>query len=74
MEWRNPEFELGGVLVPRGELDTDEMLAWARGRLAGFKCPTGVTITTALPRNATGKVLKAQLRAPHWDGRDRRVS
>ncbi|MGH3390160.1 MAG: class I adenylate-forming enzyme family protein, partial [Actinomadura sp.] len=62
------------VVVPRGRLDTGELLGWARGRLAHFKCPTGVTITEALPRNATGKVLKAPLREPHWTGRDRRVS
>lgn len=62
------------VVVPRGRLDTGELLGWARGRLAHFKCPTGVTITEALPRNATGKVLKAPLREPNWTGRDRRVS
>jgi long-chain acyl-CoA synthetase len=66
------------VIVPRTRdtagLDTDDLLAWARDRLAGFKCPTGVTIIAALPRNATGKVLKAPLREPHWAGRDRQVS
>ena len=43
-------------------------------RLAGFKCPTGVTVVPELPRNATGKVLRAALREPFWAGRDRRVS
>jgi acyl-CoA synthetase (AMP-forming)/AMP-acid ligase II len=43
-------------------------------RLAGFTCPTGVMTVEALPRNATGKVLRAALREPFWAGRDRRVS
>jgi long-chain acyl-CoA synthetase len=57
-----------------GDLDTGELVAWARGRLAGFKCPTGVTVVSQLPRNATGKVLRSALREPFWAGRDRRVS
>jgi len=54
--------------------DTSELLGWARQRLAGFKCPTGVTVVPELPRNATGKVTRAALREPFWAGRDRRVS
>jgi acyl-CoA synthetase (AMP-forming)/AMP-acid ligase II len=50
------------------------LVGWARERLAGFKCPTGVTVVPELPRNATGKVLRAKLRAPFWTGRDRQVS
>jgi acyl-CoA synthetase (AMP-forming)/AMP-acid ligase II len=57
-----------------GEIDTGELIGWARERLAGFKCPTGVTVVPELPRNATGKVLRAALREPFWAGRDRRVS
>jgi acyl-CoA synthetase (AMP-forming)/AMP-acid ligase II len=54
--------------------DADELVSWARERLAGFKCPTGVTVVPELPRNATGKVLRAALRQPFWAGRDRLVS
>ena len=53
--------------------DADGLVSWARDRLAGFKCPTGVTVVPELPRNATGKVLRAALREPFWAGRDRRV-
>lgn len=64
------------VVVPDGDaaLDQDALLTWARERLAGFKCPTGITVAAGLPRNATGKVLKSVLRDPHWAGRDRQVS
>ena len=54
--------------------DPAELVGWARERLAGFKCPTGVTVVSELPRNATGKVLRAALREPFWAGRDRLVS
>ena len=57
-----------------GDLDTGELVTWARGRLAGFKCPTGVTVVSHLPRNATGKVLRSALREPLRAGRDRQVS
>ncbi|MGX6447717.1 acyl-CoA synthetase [Patulibacter sp. S7RM1-6] len=50
------------VVVPDGELDPDALVAWARERLAGFKCPRVVEVVEALPRNATGKVLKRDLR------------
>jgi long-chain acyl-CoA synthetase len=54
--------------------DAETLVSWARERLAGFKCPTGVTVVAELPRNAAGKVLRAALREPFWAGRDRRVS
>jgi acyl-CoA synthetase (AMP-forming)/AMP-acid ligase II len=62
------------VVVAGPALDTAELVGWAHKRLAGFKCPTGVTVVAQLPRNATGKVLRSALREPFWAGRDRRVS
>ena len=43
-----------------------------RAQVAHFKCPTSVELVA--PRNATGKVLKAELRAPYWGQRDRHVN
>jgi long-chain acyl-CoA synthetase len=57
-----------------GDQFTAELIGYARQRLAGFKCPTGVTLVPSLPRNAAGKLLRASLRAPFWVGRDRSVS
>jgi long-chain acyl-CoA synthetase len=67
------------VVVPRtgpytDEQFTAELIGYARKRLAGFKCPTGVTLVPSLPRNASGRLLRASLRAPFWVGRDRPVS
>lgn len=52
----------------------EEILAFCRPRLAGFERPRSVDFVDALPRTATGKVLKRVLREPYWSGRERRVS
>lgn len=60
--------------VVSGTVEPADLIAWCRERLAGFKCPTSVELAADLPRNATGKILKAKLRAPHWAGHERGVS
>lgn len=40
----------------------EEIIAWARERMANFKVPRSVVFVDALPRNAFGKVLKDELR------------
>ena len=54
------------VRVPGRELDTDELLAFCRERMAPDKVPRMVTWCDALPRNATGKVVKDELRRSTW--------
>jgi long-chain acyl-CoA synthetase len=64
------------VVVPRAgaSIDPAEVIAFARDRLAHFKCPTGVDVAESLPRTATGKVKKAELRERYWRGHDRRIN
>ena len=52
----------------------EEIIAFAREHLARFKCPTSVDFVDVLPRNPSGKVLKKDLRAPHWAGKERQVN
>ena len=69
--------EVGKALVVAAEgaePDPDEILTFARQRLAGFKVPKSIEFVAALPRNPSGKVLKHELRAPYWEGRDRAVN
>jgi acyl-CoA synthetase (AMP-forming)/AMP-acid ligase II len=55
-------------VVSRGDApDPGDVIAFARARLAHYKCPTAVTFVDELPRNPSGKVLKRELRAPYWD-------
>ena len=47
---------------------------FARERIAAYKCPKSVDFIDALPRNPSGKILKRELRAPHWAGYERNVN
>ena len=51
------------ALKPGDAAGAEELIAWCRERLAAFKYPRRVTLLAALPRSATGKVLKARLTA-----------
>ena len=64
------------VCVPKAgaTVDPDSVINWARERIAGFKVPRSVDIIPALPRNASGKILRKDLRAPYWEGYDRQVN
>jgi fatty-acyl-CoA synthase/long-chain acyl-CoA synthetase len=52
------------VVVPKPDrmVDEAELIAYARGRIAHYKCPSKVIIADELPKNAGGKVLKRVLR------------
>lgn len=61
------------IVVADGALDANDIIEFCRGRLAGFKCPRTVDLVAELPRNASGKILKAVLREPFWRDRSRAV-
>lgn len=50
-----------------------ELKEFVRQRLAGFKVPKYVEFMDALPKGATGKILKRTLRDPYWVGMEKRV-
>ena len=52
------------VVVLRQDMQATEqaLISYARAHLAHYKCPTSVVFTTQLPRNASGKLLKRELR------------
>ncbi|MDQ1705864.1 MAG: HIP---CoA ligase, partial [Frankiaceae bacterium] len=57
--------EVGHAFVvarPGVELDPDDVIAFARERMANYKVPRAVEVVESLPRNASGKVLKFRLR------------
>jgi acyl-CoA synthetase (AMP-forming)/AMP-acid ligase II len=61
-----PDERLGQVgkafVVRRGPVSAEDLIAWGRGRMAGFKVPRYVEFLDELPLNATGKVRKDLLR------------
>jgi long-chain acyl-CoA synthetase len=62
------------VLKPDAAPNAEDIIAFARTRLAGFKVPKTVDFVPALPRGPSGKILRRTLREPYWVGRERRVN
>ena len=66
--------EVKALVVPVDPADPpagDELIAWCRERLAGYKCPRSVDIVETVGRTAMGKVNKRELRKPYWERRPR---
>jgi len=61
------------VPLDGADLDSDAVIAYAREHLASYKVPRSVDFMDEIPRTGTGKILKRQLRAPYWEGRQSRV-
>ena len=62
------------VAKPGMRIEEADIIAWARDRIAAFKAPRSVDVIEALPRNASGKILRKDLRAPYWEGYERMVN
>jgi long-chain acyl-CoA synthetase len=63
------------VLRDGAELTAEELLTHCRDQIAGYKVPRSVEFSAEpLPKSGPGKILKRELRAPHWEGRDRSIS
>lgn len=61
------------VLRPGKSAGAEELIDLVRERIGSFKKPKSVDFVDSLPKNAFGKVLKRDLRAPYWDGRARSI-
>ena len=55
------------VLTHGADATAEELIGFAREQLAGYKCPKSVDFVAALPRNASGKLLKRELRDRYRD-------
>jgi len=63
------------VVMKQGkQASASDIINFTRERIAGFKTPKTVDFIEALPRNASGKILRRHLRDPHWAGKDRQVN
>jgi acyl-CoA synthetase (AMP-forming)/AMP-acid ligase II len=69
------ELVLGLVVrAPGSTLTEDELIAYCKTKLAGYKCPKRIEFREALARTATGKLQKFKLREPYWQGLTRQVN
>jgi long-chain acyl-CoA synthetase len=63
------------VVFSRTPTTADDLVAHCRGRIAGFKVPRSIELRAEpLPKSAAGKILKRELRDPHWAGQQAQVS
>jgi acyl-CoA synthetase (AMP-forming)/AMP-acid ligase II len=51
----------------------EEIISHCKQHLASYKKPTSVDFIDALPKNANGKILKKDLKAPYWEGQWRAI-
>lgn len=57
------------------QVEEHELIDHCRAQIAHYKCPSRVEFkATGLPISGAGKILKRELRAPYWEGRDQQVS
>jgi long-chain acyl-CoA synthetase len=62
------------VVVASGPVAEEELLEHCRARIATYKTPKRIELRdTPLPKSGAGKILKRELREPHWRGRETRV-
>ncbi len=63
------------VAKPGVTPDANDIIAFAKSRIAHFKAPKSVDfLDRPLPRNPSGKILRRELREPYWAGKERRVN
>ena len=62
------------VRKPGADITAEEVIAFVRGRIGGYKIPKSVDFVESLPRNPSGKILKKDLREPYWQDKQRRVN
>lgn len=74
-----PDAEFGEKIVaavqlrPGAELSLEDARAYLQGKIAAFKIPKVLDVHAELPREDSGKIFKARLRAPYWDAAGRKI-
>jgi acyl-CoA synthetase (AMP-forming)/AMP-acid ligase II len=58
------------VRKPNAQIEEQELLEFCRGKLSHYKCPRSVEFVDNLPKTATGKILKKDIRKKYWHGQD----
>ena len=61
------------VPVPGAEVTEDEIIAYSKQNLAGYKCPKSVEFWDTLPTNPTGKILKRVIRERYWEDHEAQI-
>jgi long-chain acyl-CoA synthetase len=64
------------VVLKNGHVATEaDLIHHCHGLIANYKCPKSLTFqANELPKSGAGKILKRELRAPFWEGRERFIN
>ena len=62
------------ILEANSTLTEEEIIEYTRDQIAHYKCPKSINFIEEMPRNPSGKILRKDLRAPFWEGKERNVS
>src|SRR5947209_7006304 len=62
------------VRKPGSDVHTTDIIRYTRAHLAECKVPKSIEFVHQLPRNASGKILKMNLRGPYWENRQRQIN
>jgi long-chain acyl-CoA synthetase len=70
--------EIKAVVEPAAGVEPDdalrdELFAFMKDNLAGFKRPKTIDFIAEMPRDPNGKLYKRKLRDPYWEGRQRQI-
>lgn len=61
------------VLKPQAAATAEELIAFCRERLAGYKCPKAVDFWESLPKTPVQKILRKDVKKKFWEGHDRTI-
>jgi acyl-CoA synthetase (AMP-forming)/AMP-acid ligase II len=61
------------ALVPGQSATEEELISFCKDNIASYKKPKSVDFVDELPKNNYGKILKRELRAKYWEGKERKV-
>jgi acyl-CoA synthetase (AMP-forming)/AMP-acid ligase II len=61
------------ALQPGASAAEEELIGFCKDNIASYKKPKSVDFVDELPKNNYGKILKRELRATYWEGRERKV-
>jgi len=61
------------VLLPGVSVSEEQLVDFCRSRIARFKRPRIVKFVDSLPKTPVGKIRKNELRAPYWEGQEKKI-
>jgi acyl-CoA synthetase (AMP-forming)/AMP-acid ligase II len=62
------------IVLKEGEkASVNEIIAFCKEHLAGYKAPRSIEFVESLPKNPQGKILKREMRENYWQGRERKI-